>query len=241
MSIGTADLHMHTTASDGIMTAQQVLDEVARRGNLDVIAITDHDRLEASLWAYERRDLYPFDIVPGVEITTRHGHVLGLWVTSAIPPRMSLADTVAAIHEQGGIAILAHPFHIHMHLIFRAASKYVWKPQMLLDCDLDGLEVHNAGLLLPGCNLFSRFFCKRVGGLASLGNSDAHTLGAIGSGRTRFPGKTAADLRAAIVARETYAEGGAWPLHDYYVMIRDLIQRRGDPHSTKPRSALNPK
>jgi predicted metal-dependent phosphoesterase TrpH len=241
MIIGTADLHMHTTASDGIMTAQEVLEEVTRRGNLDVIAITDHDRLEASLWAYERRHQYPFEIVPGVEVTSRHGHVLAWWVTSPIPPRMSLAETVAAIHEQGGIAVLAHPFHIHMHLIARAAAKYLRHPEMLLECGLDGLEVHNAALLLPGCNLFSRFFCNRVGGLAAVGNSDAHTLGAIGSGRTRFPGKTAAELRTAIESKQTCAEGSTWPLHDYHVMIRDLIQRRGDPHSTRPRSALNPK
>jgi predicted metal-dependent phosphoesterase TrpH len=54
------------------------LDYVAAQQRLDVIAITDHDTLEASLWAYERRQNYPFDIVPGVEISIRGGHVLGL-------------------------------------------------------------------------------------------------------------------------------------------------------------------
>jgi predicted metal-dependent phosphoesterase TrpH len=231
---GKADLHIHTTASDGIMTVQEVLEEVERRANLDVIAITDHDRLTASLWAYEHQHLYPFEVVPGVEVTTLHGHVLALWVTSPITPRMSLAQTVAAIHQQGGIAVLAHPFHVQIRLIARAAAQYARKPEMLLDCGLDALEVHNAGYLLPGCNRVSRRFCKRIG-LAALGNSDAHTLGAIGSGRTVFPGKTAADLRAAIETKQTTAEGSAWAFKDYRLMIADLIHRRGNPHPNHPR------
>ena len=64
---GRADLHIHTTVSDGLHTPRQLLEHVARLGTLDVIAITDHDRLEGSLWAYARRDRYPFDIIPGVE------------------------------------------------------------------------------------------------------------------------------------------------------------------------------
>jgi DNA polymerase III alpha subunit (gram-positive type) len=75
---GQADIHMHTNASDGLPTAKQVLDSVAKREHLDVIAITDHDVLEASLWAYEQRSKYAFDIIPGVEVTACNGHVLGL-------------------------------------------------------------------------------------------------------------------------------------------------------------------
>lgn len=87
--MGRADVHMHTCASDGLPNAKQVLDYVAKRGHLDVIAITDHDVLEASLWAYSQRSVYPFDIIPGVEVTARGGHVLALWVTQPIPSARS--------------------------------------------------------------------------------------------------------------------------------------------------------
>src|SRR4051794_4666712 len=106
---GRADLHMHTTVSDGTATVEQMLDHIARRGDLDVIAITDHDRLAGSLWAYSHRDRYPFDIVPGLEVTSSDAHILGLWITEPTRKGMSIEDTTAAIHAQGGIAIMAHP------------------------------------------------------------------------------------------------------------------------------------
>lgn len=226
MQMGCADLHIHTTASDGVGTVQQVLERVARRGNLDVIAITDHDRLDASLWAYEHRENYPFDIIPGVEVSSRGGHILALWVTQPIPANLSIAETTAAIHDQNGLAVLAHPFHIHMGLVARHALGYWRQPQQFLDWGLDALEVHNAGVLTPGSNRVARRVGKRLD-MAMLGNSDAHTVGAIGSGRTLFPGRTAADLRAAILNKQTVAKGGVWGLREYAVFIRDLIERRG--------------
>ncbi len=63
--MGFADIHMHTTASDGFNTVKEVLNHITRMGTLDVIAITDHDVMESSLWAYEHRQNYPFDIIPG--------------------------------------------------------------------------------------------------------------------------------------------------------------------------------
>jgi hypothetical protein len=47
--------------------------------------------------------------------------------------------------------------------------------------------------------------------LAALGNSDAHMLWMIGLARTNFPGRTAHELRHALVARETYAEVSSRP------------------------------
>lgn len=213
--LGRADLHMHTNASDGLPTVRELLDHVARRGHLDVIAITDHDRVDAALWAYERRHEYAFDIIPGVEVTCDIGHVLGLWVTQPIPKGLSLAETVAAIHDQGGVSILAHPFHVHMGLIAKGALRYAFKPEVLLQAKLDALEIFNAGIVLPGANLAARAMANALG-MAVTGSSDAHTLGAVGAGRTRFTGRTAQDLRAALLQGKTQAEGRAWPLIDYW-------------------------
>ncbi|MCU0497564.1 MAG: PHP domain-containing protein [Anaerolineae bacterium] len=221
-----ADLHMHTTVSDGLASVRQVLDQVAQQRELAVIAITDHDRLDASLWAYERRHRYPFEIVPGVEVSSAEAHVLALWVTEPIPRALSLAETIAAIHEQDGIAILAHPFHFQMGFVARHAPKYFFRPQLLIDWGLDAIEVHNAGVLIPGTNLLARHLAHRIG-LPQVGNSDAHTLGAIGTGQTVFPGQTADDLRQAILNGTTCGIGSAWGITDYLAFTRDLIQRRG--------------
>lgn len=179
---------------------------------LDVIAITDHDVLDASLEAYARRAQYLFDIVPGVEVTTREGHVLALWVTQPIPKYLSLAETALAIHEQGGLAVLAHPGEVLI------AGRNVWRhlrhPQVLRDAKIDALELYNAGVITPRSNRIAAQICAKAR-LPVLGSSDAHTLGGIGCGVTRFLGHTAADLRTAIETGHTTVEGAAWAFIDY--------------------------
>lgn len=223
---GRADLHMHTTVSDGLMTPRQLLDDVARRGHLDIVAITDHDRIDGSLWAYARRERYPFDIVPGVEVSSAEGHILALWVTEPIPAGLSMTETAAAIHEGGGIAILAHPFFTQMGCIRIASRIYRRNPEYLLQTGIDGLEGYNAAVVFPGTN-FAAQRVARFLGLPVTGGSDAHTLGAVGSGWTAFRGKSAADLRAGILNAETVAQGRPWPAREYRKFIADFISRRG--------------
>jgi predicted metal-dependent phosphoesterase TrpH len=224
---------MHTTASDGLASVQDLLDDVARRAHLDVIAITDHDCLDASLWACEKQDEYSFEIIPGVEVSSWGGHVLGLWVTEPIPLNLSLAETAAAIHEQGGIAILAHPFHFHVTDVLRGLIQYWRRPDLLKEWGFDGVEILNAGILIPGCNAMTRRWCRQLD-LSVIGSSDAHSLGAVGSGMTRFPGHTAEDLRAALLRRKTTVEGGVWPLADYIEIARAL-PRWNSPRPTQPK------
>lgn len=223
--LGYADLHIHTTASDGMVPVRDLLNDIARkRPYLNVIAITDHDTLDAALWAYEHRAAYPFEIVPGIEVSSRIGHILALWVTTPIPAQMDLIDTVAAIHEAGGLAILAHPFHIEMDFVRQNARRYGRHPEVLLQAGLDGVEVHNAALVTPGSNLVARWMTKRIG-LAMTGSSDAHTSGAVGSGVTRFPGTTAAHLRDALEQKLTTAEGTTWSVSEYIKYLQHARQR----------------
>lgn len=224
--LGRADLHMHTTASDGLMTVQALLDSVARRGHLDVIAITDHDRLDASLWAYERRQRYPFGIVPGVEVSSAEGHVLALWVTTPIPAGLSMAETAAAVHEAGGIAVLAHPYFSQMGEVRRAWHAYRRDPHYLVRAGLDGLEVFNASVVIPGSNRKAARVAAQLG-LAMTGGSDAHTLGAVGTGVTHFAGDTDMHLRAALTQRETFVTGRPWPVASYGRFVADYVARRG--------------
>lgn len=212
---GRADLHMHTRSSDGKPAVQELLNYVAQhRPELNVIAITDHDALDSSLWAYEAQHRYPFEVVPALEVSSRAGHVLALWVTTLIPRDMDLNDTVSAIHEAGGVAILAHPFHMELDIVRANAPRYWKHPEVLLEAKLDGIETNNSGGYLPLTRTFARRLARQLG-LAMLGGSDAHTLGAIGRGITRFAGRHASDLRTAIHTASTQAEGHSWGLWDY--------------------------
>lgn len=235
--LGTADLHIHTTASDGLATVEAVLEHVTCRGDLDVIAITDHDRLEASLWAYAHRERYPFDIVPGVEVTTTQGHVLALWVTEPIPKGLTLAETAAAIHRQDGIAVIAHP--MEPTIAPQMLPRYLSQPTVLIQMGIDAIEIYNAGAITPGCNWLAQRVFREVG-LPVVGSSDAHLLESIASAVTRFRGKTADDLRAALALGMTTAEGKSWPITTYLKLLPIEIRRRrsasflGNPRSARP-------
>lgn len=222
--MGKADLHIHTTASDGFAPIDKVLEHVAQNTTLDVIAITDHDVMDASLWAYERRDNYPFDIIPGVEVSSRDGHVLALWVTRPVPRGMSLAETASAIHDRGGIAVLAHPMELYVH--GSTVWRYLTQPEVLLEANIDAVEVHNGGSFTPFANGLARRMARQLN-LPAVSNSDAHSPEGIGCGITRFNGQSALDLRQAIANNKTVADKGeAWPIIDYLRLFRNTTLKK---------------
>ena len=91
--MGKADFHMHTSLNDGTATVREVLNYVRDNTDLDVVAITDHDRLTGSYQALELANEYPFEIVSGSEITTLHGHLLALFLDKPIPTWRPRAPT----------------------------------------------------------------------------------------------------------------------------------------------------
>ena len=87
--MGKADLHIHTRISDGMASVETVLERAEHATDLDVIAITDHEDVRGGLEARElaaKRGL-KVEVVPGAEITTRHGHLLALFIEET--PRRS--------------------------------------------------------------------------------------------------------------------------------------------------------
>ena len=200
---GRADLHIHTVASDGTADVVAILEHVAALGDLDVIAITDHERIDAAVAgrAMARDRGLPFEVVVGEEVTTLGGHLLALFIDRPIRPYRSLRTTIADVHDAGGIAIPAHP------LVPYPLCAQGWVLRRLLDdadaaVHPDAIETFNPTALgRPWHDRVVRFADRHA--LARVGNSDAHALDAIGVGWTTFPGRTAADLRRAIVERRT--------------------------------------
>jgi predicted metal-dependent phosphoesterase TrpH len=200
---GTADLHIHTCYSDGRPTVRAVLDYVAQRTRLQVIAITDHDIIEGALEADALQGQYPFQVIVGEEVSSREGHILALFIRRRIPPRLSGAETIAAIHEQGGLAIAAHPFITAWSFGEQVEMQGVGKA--LARLSFDGVEVDNSTPLMRYANWRAQRFNRRYCRFSEIGNSDAHIVEAIGKSYTRFPGTTAADLRLALERGQTAA------------------------------------
>ena len=203
-SWGRADLHMHTNASDGWPTPLELVEHAARRAGLDVIAVTDHDTIEGALRAAEyagRRS--KLHVIIGEEVSSRDGHIIGLFLEHAVKPGLSAAATVHAIHEQGGIAIAPHPFWRTSRVV-RAGNPVHGVGWLAAELPFDAIEVENA---TPGFYVFNRL-ARRLNmglGAAELGCSDAHIVDAVGRAFTQFPGKTPAVLRKAIETGQTRA------------------------------------
>ncbi len=100
------DLHVHSRYSaDSLITTKDLVFYARKRG-LDGVAITDHDRLNGALRIAKETDLF---IIPGAEVTSSRGHIIGLNVQNEIPNRLSVEETVDRIHEAGGLAVACHP------------------------------------------------------------------------------------------------------------------------------------
>src|SRR5207253_10896293 len=109
---GKADLHIHTALGDGMADVGELLEYVEHATDLDLIAVTDHDQLDAALQvrdAHSRHGGYHFDVVPGTEVTTVEGHLLAIGIEQPVPSFRSLAATLDAVHRQGGLCLIPHP------------------------------------------------------------------------------------------------------------------------------------
>src|SRR6202140_989373 len=107
-----ADPHCHTTASDGMVTPAELVD-AAVEAHLDLIAVTDHDTMASVKEVQQRGEEAGLAVVAGQEITTKwpaQTHVMGWYLEQPIKRGMSLEGSGAAIHDQGGLAIIPHPF-----------------------------------------------------------------------------------------------------------------------------------
>jgi len=102
-----ADLHVHSIySSDSVITPKALVFYAKKRG-LTAVAVTDHNEVEGALKFAKQTD---FLIIPGTEVSSMHGHIVGLNVNTVIPRGLSADETVERIHEAGGIAIACHPF-----------------------------------------------------------------------------------------------------------------------------------
>ncbi|HSW80914.1 MAG TPA: PHP domain-containing protein [Candidatus Saccharimonas sp.] len=155
----TIDLHTHSQASpDGALTLADY-----ERSPLDFIAITDHDRIDFALGAKAKLGA---KIIVGEEITTRDGELIGLFLTHAIPPKLSATQTITAIKKQGGLVYVPHPFE--------TVRKGVQKPTLdAIAKEVDIIETHNGRAVFQNYGCHARTWVKEHE-VAAASSSDAH-------------------------------------------------------------------
>lgn len=169
------DLHVHTCYShDGTITLNELVYYAKKRG-LNGVAITDHDTLTGALKiAKIMKNKKKLLIIPGIEISTRQGHILALNLTTQVPLQHNeLRETIQRIHSMGGIAIATHPTSIFKGELKRCITR-----------DFDALEVINSSAFPFH---FSQYINRKIAlklGLPQTAGSDAHYAPEIGMAYT---------------------------------------------------------
>lgn len=232
-----ADLHMHTTSSDGVMSPYAVINEIVF-GNLiakksgvgicfTVIAITDHDSIEGALIA---QDYYnnihndgELEIIVGAEVSSASGHIIALNINENIKMGMSASDTIDAIHSQGGLAVAAHPYsYLPFLKDFKGVGKLIYHD--VIGRKFDAVEIRNSNPTEIINNHITQLVNNRNFKTSVVGGSDSHFQSAIGKAFTVFPGKSKKDLLDAIKSNNTFASGyvyGPWSVFKY---VKDRLK-----------------
>jgi len=163
------DLHIHSHYSFDSMNKPDEIVKTAIKKGLAGIAITDHNVFRID-WENLQNKYPDLIIIPGMEIGTRGvGDILCYFIKDEITTKDPF-KVIEQVHEQGGIAVLAHPFHHG-----RTETEY---PDKLMEL-LDGVEIgnaHNSPNFIKSLELAEKFSIPTTGG------SDAHLLSEIGNG-----------------------------------------------------------
>ncbi|MGO9692647.1 MAG: CehA/McbA family metallohydrolase [Mycobacterium sp.] len=165
------DLHLHTVHSDGQRHPDELV-TAAHASGLDFIVSTDHNTNSANrVWPSCRTGALL--VIPGEEVTTRHGHWLAVglpphaWVDWRYAPRDGVFPHLAAeVREAGGLVVAAHPAAPVPGSLWEFGFEHV-----------DALEVWNGRWNLDdevSLRIWQRLLCEGRRAVA-VGGSDSHT------------------------------------------------------------------
>lgn len=175
-----ADLHLHTTYSDGRGTPAEMVVR-GRELGLDVVAVTDHNDYQGSTEAIEvaRRLELGMTVLPGEEVSAPDWHLLAIGARGPIGAPVGragyagLRQTLAQIHGLGGRAYLAHPYWTYDRCHHLPPQDY---DRLLAEGGFDGLELIGDVDWQDNLRSLARYGEACLGGRAwpILGCSDAH-------------------------------------------------------------------
>ena len=172
---------------------------------LDLVAITDHDRIDGATRAAELHAAgdFHFELVVGEEITTRSGHVVGLFLRA--DPGLPLGGRDRGAHPRPGrLAVAAHPLGVFLSLGTGSPAPAQADPRP------DATSTRWSSSTQPRRSPpppGPRRAERPGAALPGLGNSDAHVLETVASAWTWFPGSTAAEFRSALAAGDGAGRG----------------------------------
>jgi hypothetical protein len=200
--LGKAILHIHTTFSDGLATVDEILDEVERNSDIDVVGFTDHDDVRAHAAALAWKARHPGSRVQplwGCEVTIwGFKHLLAYFFEPPYPTVpwrkfQPLRKAVGAIHDAGGRVVIPH---VDAFWVGMGRKRML---RIAQDLGILGYELLTP---VPGGRRAEDSLREWVkdSPLAAVGGSDAHHLEDLYQVVIEFPGRSVSEFRAALVA-----------------------------------------
>ncbi|MFA5086328.1 MAG: CehA/McbA family metallohydrolase [Candidatus Paceibacterota bacterium] len=196
------DLHCHTYYSHDALCPPRRLVRFAKKKGLDAIAITDHNTTKAWKEAENEADKIGLKLIKGEEIKIKEdgktiGEILAYFINKEIDPKGKTAgEIIEEIKNQGGIAIIAHPYHWKKP--FKKLEEY---KNMV-----DGIEAFNARSQSKEGNEKSTRFVKD-NDLPMTAGSDSHTPFEIGRAYVEADIQTIDELKEAIRNKKIVVRG----------------------------------
>ncbi|MEE9440448.1 MAG: PHP-associated domain-containing protein [Candidatus Thermoplasmatota archaeon] len=157
------DLHIHSQYSEDATGSPKDIIKILQKKGLQGMAIADHNTVEGGLKALKVKPK-EFIVIPGVEISTKDGHMLALNVTENIKRHLSVEETVEKIIDAGGLPVVPH--------LFRNMSGIKKEKLRNIRTKISAIEVFNS-CSLPQTNLKTAKIAKEYS-LGGTGGSDAH-------------------------------------------------------------------
>lgn len=178
----TVDIHVHSSFSyDGYLPLSKI-DENCSRRRITTVAITDHNEIEGAMEGVKLFNAGEFrtKVIVGEEVKTTQGEIIGLFLKERIPPGMSLAETIMAIRDQGGLVYLNHPFGYG-----RRSTKFSFEALEPLWDEIDIIEVFNGRNWNQRANDLAKELALAHGKPGGVG-TDAHSAWEVGRSFVRM-------------------------------------------------------
>ena len=208
-----ADLHCHTVVSRDSLSLQEDIVAACQRKMIDCLAVTDHNRL--TVWREDRLKL-----IPGEEVMTTAGEIIGLFLIHEIPPNLAPLETVRRIKAQGGLVCVPHPFD-------RFRRRSALRPAALAEIapEVDLVEGLNARNICPRDD-FRAMQWAQANGLPVSAGSDAHWPGEIGTAYVELDDFASASEFLSRLRQSSIGGGHSWPWVHLLTTWAKLRKRR---------------